>query len=469
VLVVRKSFPVFDCDAHVVEMPHLFRNYVSDRERDLLRDYYFQDEEMGSQGILNGKRNMWATPGYQMAGAAGSIRGPGFDKGVQRALQRRMASMALTAEQMEFMDHKGVRDPHARISDMEYMGIDQVLVIPTMINAYLPFVENAHAAAVVARAYNDWVYDYCQAYPDRLYPCGVIAVQDPILAVREIRRIADRGFPVVAIRPIDALGRYPNHPSYEPLWSAIEETGLVVGMHTFPSGHSPFPSNTNGTLYSPGEIVHLAGVDSQVAGFQFEAVTWTAFVVLSGFLDRHPRIKMTIFESSATWLPFVLDACDAAFKRYGAERAHRGTRLPSEAFHQQCKISFESDETLVFEMHEYFHDVTIWASDMYHHDAEDAWEAIELMGKAGVPEDRMIKMLGTNAAELYGIEPKLFVTDYKEFKPPDWFPFPDDDEIREAMRPMPIGDLRTRRVDAGTDFITNLIRMAPVGAEAEVH
>ena len=322
---------------------------------------------------------------------------------------------------------------------------------------------------MVARAYNDWVYDYCQAYPDRLYPCGVISLHDPILAVRELRRIADRGFPVVAIRPIDALGRYPNHHNYEALWSAIEETGLVVGMHTFPSGHGPFPSNTDGTLYSPGEIVHLAGVDSQVAGFQFEAVTWTAFVTLSGFLDRHPRMKMTIFESSATWLPFVLDACDAAFKRYGAERSHRGTRLPSEAFHQQCKISFESDETLVFEMHDYFQDVTIWASDMYHHDAEDAWEAIELMRKAGVPEDRIVKMIGTNAAELYGIEPKLYVTDYKEFIPPDWFPMPDEAEVREATRPLPISNLRTRRADAGSDFINNLIRMAPVGAEAEVH
>jgi len=319
------------------------------------------------------------------------------------------------------------------------------------------------------RAYNDWVYDYCQAYPDRLYPCGIIAVQDPILAVREIHRIAERGFPVVAIRPIDALGRYPNHPNYEPLWSAIEETGMVVGMHTFPSGHSPFPSNTNGTLYSPGELVHLAGVDSQVAGFQFEAVTWTAFVTLSGFLDRHPKLKMTIFESSATWLPFVLDACDATFKRYGAERTHRGDRLPSEAFHQQCKISFESDETLVFEMHEYFQDVTIWASDMYHHDAEDAWEAIELMEKAGVPEDRMIKMLCTNAAEFYGIEPKLFVSDYKEFKPPEWFPFPDEAEVREAIRPMSLDDIQARRAGAPTGYNNNLIRQAPAGAETEVH
>jgi len=34
--------------------------------------------------------------------------------------------------------------------------------------------------------------------------------------------------------------------------------------------------------------------------------------------------------------------------------------------------------------------------------SRDAWEAIELMRRSGVPKDRMMKMLCTNAAELYG-------------------------------------------------------------------
>jgi hypothetical protein len=81
----------------------------------------------------------------------------------------------------------------------------------------------------------------------------------------------------------------------------------------------------------------------------------------------------------------------------------------------------------------------------------------------------MIKMLSSNAAELYGIEPKLFVKDYKKFTPPDWFPLPDDEEVREATRPAPVGEIRSRRVDSGAEYINNIIRLAPAGAEAEVH
>jgi len=66
------------------------------------------------------------------------------------------------------------------------------------------------------------------------------------------------------------------------------------------------------------ELVHLAGVDSQVAGFSSKR-SLDGIVVLSGFLDRHPNIKMT--SSSPARPGFVCPRClHAAFKRYAAER-----------------------------------------------------------------------------------------------------------------------------------------------------
>jgi hypothetical protein len=100
-----------------------------------------------------------------------------------------------------------------------------------------------------------------------------------------------------------------------------------------------------------------------------------------------------------------------------------GNRLPSEAFHDQCVISFESDEDGVFQQWEDFADIGIWASDAYHHDGADVWSAIRRMDKAGVPEATQAELLGGNARRMYGIEPKVFVTD--EASPidrPDWFP-----------------------------------------------
>jgi predicted TIM-barrel fold metal-dependent hydrolase len=56
-----------------------------------------------------------------------------------------------------------------------------------------------------------------------------------------------------------------------------------------------------------------------------------------------------------------------------------------------------------------FEDVGLWSSDYPHHDAEDAWEALELMEKHRVPESVQRKFLGENARRLYGIDPVLVV------------------------------------------------------------
>ena len=100
-----------------------------------------------------------------------------------------------------------------------------------------------------------------------------------------------------------------------------------------------------------------------------------------------------------------------------------GDRLPSEAFAEQCVISFESDEVGVFEQWGDFENVGIWASDAYHHDGADVWSAMRNMTEAGVPEAVQAKLLGANVCRWYGIEPKMFVTEEAgPIERPDWFP-----------------------------------------------
>src|SRR5262249_16646427 len=206
--------------------------------------------------------------------------------------------------------------------------------------------------------------------------------------VRALQRIAKKGFRVALIRPIDARGKYPNQifpninggsprNSMDKLYRAFEETGIVVGMHTFPSVPAE-PSPTN-TAVSPGELIARTGdmqiggrmVDVQTLSFIFEAMTWLAQVLLSGFLDIYPNLQMAIFESNSGWLPQLLEHCDRLFKLYANERRVKTDRLPSEAFYQQCCIAFESDEVPTFRQWDRFENVGIWSSDAYHHDGAD--------------------------------------------------------------------------------------------------
>jgi hypothetical protein len=176
-------------------------------------------------------------------------------------------------------------------------------------------------------------------------------------------------------------------------------------------------------LASPGELFTRAGIDSQTFSFIHEMQVWLSQILLTGLLDRHPKLKMAIFESNAEWLTYVLDSCDRMFKLYARERGMMANRLPSEAFHEQCVISFESDEMGVFLQWKEYQDIGIWASDAYHHDGADSWSAIRNMTEAGVPESAQAALLGGNARRVYGIEQKLFVTDEPPpIERPDWFP-----------------------------------------------
>jgi predicted TIM-barrel fold metal-dependent hydrolase len=147
-----------------------------------------------------------------------------------------------------------------------------------------------------------------------------------------------------------------------------------------------------------------------VLGFIFEAMTWLTTVLMTGWLDKFPRLRTAVLESNATWLPLVLSRSRNFLDLYAFQRAPK-VRDPYEAFREHCFIAFESDEEPVYRMWDHYEDVALWSSDYPHHDAEDVWEALELMERYKVPAAVQRKLLGENARRLYGIEPALVVKD----------------------------------------------------------
>jgi predicted TIM-barrel fold metal-dependent hydrolase len=248
---------------------------------------------------------------------------------------------------------------------------------------------------------------------------------------------------VALVRPIDAMGNYPIQPKYESLWNAMEETGVVYGMHPFPAlGTLKPPGYTE--QYSGAELVsrtiYSSGLPhfflTNVQNFQAEAALWVTLTLMSGFFDRHPKIRAAVFEASSTWLSFLLDECDKMYKLYRNERQMpRLKRLPSETFFQHCVTGFEGDEAPPSRLPEFYQDILAWSSDVYHHDGDDAWRAIETMRKCELPEAYQAKFLGENARKMYRIDtPKTFIRDrVTEIERPDWWPT--DEEVQRSLEP----------------------------------
>jgi hypothetical protein len=174
-----------------------------------------------------------------------------------------------------------------------------------------------------------------------------------------------------------------------------------------------------------------------VQNFQAEAALWVTIVLMSGFFDRHPKINAAVFEaSSTTWLSFLLDECDKAYRLYRNERQLPPLkRLPSETFALHCMTGFEGDEAPPARLPEFYGDILAWSSDVYHHDGDDAWRAIETMQKYGLPIEDQAKFLGGNARRLYKVQaPRQIIRDrVTEIERPDWWPT--EAEIRASLKP----------------------------------
>ena len=289
---MTKDFATFDCDAHITEPPDIWERaheHLTKDELEALKASCWWDANT-QQLVVNGIPGAGA--GIQTRGGApGSIRvtsvaGPGLKHDIQRALHVRNLNpeTALTKEQSAYIDHPGSYQPKPRLQDMDVQGIDQVMIIPTNIDTY-PWIQSTYGAQAFCKAYNEWAYEYTRENSERLYFAALLPVQDVTFAAQEVYRVAEKGCRVGLIRPIDAMGNYPVQPKYEPLWKALEETGMVYGMHPFPAAGAKKPPGYS-EQYSGAELINRTIRTSSLPhtflgnmqAFMAEASTWITMV-----------------------------------------------------------------------------------------------------------------------------------------------------------------------------------------------
>jgi len=110
-------------------------------------------------------------------------------------------------------------------------------------------------------------------------------------------------------------------------------------------------------------------------------------------------------------------------------------KLPSETFFEHCMTGFEGDEAPPARLPEFYGDILCWSSDVYQHEGDDVWRAIETMQRHGLPREDQAKFLVANARRLYKVQAPANIIRERvtEIERPDWWPT--DEEVRAALRP----------------------------------
>ena len=103
---------------------------------------------------------------------------------------------------------EGAYEPQAMIAELEMDGIWGAVLQPSQ-GLFWYHLEDSELLSGICYAYNDWIADFCTAYPERLRGIGMINVDDPAQASAELKRCAELGLAGVF---------YSRHPA---AWTAL--------------------------------------------------------------------------------------------------------------------------------------------------------------------------------------------------------------------------------------------------------
>lgn len=313
--------------------------------------------------------------------------------------------MRYTYDGAEVIDHfgacvstggEGMKDLAIRIADMDAEGISKDLLFPQWSFAILSGVSEAHAdapgrnpeyAMAYIRAYNQYLAEVCAQYPDRLYGVGILNFWDPSSAIDNIAEIKDLGLRGVTI-PTGPPGVRYNDAKMEPLWDAIEGSGLPLSFHV-------------------GERVDMSGMGTLGTGLMQNFCPYRklwSLLTFSGILERHPAMKVIFTEGQLHWIPGALQDADQHYDSFGSLLQPRLAHRPSHYFFQNCYATFQEDPVGLGSLSQIGADRVLWSTDYPHSESvvgrcQDAAYAVAQVTSA----DDARAILGGNAITMWNM------------------------------------------------------------------
>jgi predicted TIM-barrel fold metal-dependent hydrolase len=189
----------------------------------------------------------------------------------------------------------------ARLADMDASGISvQVLSVAGPGADLVP----GQAGVDMARAYNDALAEACIRHPSRYRGFAHLPMLAPDAAADELERtVKDCGFHGVLVNGATD-GRFLDDPAFEPILARAEALDVPIYIHP------GIPTQDVRSAYYDGLPGNFSFTMALAAwGWHAETAIHTLRLVLSGALDRHPRLKIVIGHMGEA-LPFMLDRID---------------------------------------------------------------------------------------------------------------------------------------------------------------
>jgi predicted TIM-barrel fold metal-dependent hydrolase len=370
----RNGYRILDSDLHIMEPPDLWQKYTEEKYRHLAP--VGLNEVVRDLRCVHPDGKPWGMPPvpYDAIG-----RGKTFKREVGRY--------------QAFHDRGWTSDVQIEAMDIE--GIDVATIYPTRgLHTLAEPNMDPPLAAALARAYNNWLYDFCQRDPSRLIGVGMISPFDIDDAVAETKRCMNElGFRGVFMRANLMTDRNWHDPYYDPLWATLVELDVPIGFHESASS----ATRQVGMQFEPDFLLR------HTYSHPVEQMMALGSFLTGGVCARHPKLRAAFLEGNCSWLPWLLWRLDEHWEMFHDVWSKDTTMKPSEYFKRQCWVSVDCEETPLKYAIDYLgkSDNIIFSTDFPHVDAQYPHSSDEFL-KLPIGDEDKRKILWDNCAVFYG-------------------------------------------------------------------
>lgn len=239
------------------------------------------------------------------------------------------------------------------------------------------------------RAYNNWLRDFCAAYPEKLKGSGLISLLDVGRGVAEVERARHIGMVgvTIAIHPDDE--QLYADARYDPFWQAASDLDVPITLHVLTERKPKVVGKTEADLATEDIAIRR---------------TLTA-MVFGGVFERFPDLNIVSAENDIGWLPYFLERLDYLFdRRQNLSRFKLSRALPPSAYiRKSVFFTFMRDSSWVPARSLLNMDNIMWGSDFPHLDS--VWpHSRDVVARvlAGVSEEERRNVVAGNVSRLYG-------------------------------------------------------------------
>jgi predicted TIM-barrel fold metal-dependent hydrolase len=263
-------------------------------------------------------------------------------------------------------------------------------------------IQQADWAAATATAYNNWLEDRYHRVDDRLFGAGLLSVQDPDAAVKELRRCATERFNFVAMMlpSVTCLPRYFGDEYFWPIYQEAERLDFPLAFHGGPSRGHGF--NYFDDFAKTHALEH-----------PFPLMIQLTDMILSGVFDVFPKLRVAFLEGGCTWVNFMIDRLDYEYDSvFGFKLRQKLKKKPSDYLREgeNFYVGVELGErTTKYVVEEIGADKLLYASDYPHEPPEEEilGDVPSFLRDSDLGDEANEKILYHNAKRFYRIDERV--------------------------------------------------------------